>query len=131
MMLLQLLGENLAPIVIEEDNESPSQPEEEHIDMVNEEVKALKQEPRVIPAIPIQTVIPTTLYPTITITPEAQVIKLTSRPITTKSILVTKASGFSPITLRNNKGRCIGRDTKNSPPKLVKASKKVYQYHDA
>ncbi|GJS71051.1 hypothetical protein Tco_1096538 [Tanacetum coccineum] len=77
------------------------------------------------------TVIPTTLNPTRTITPEAQVIEETSRPITTKSNPVTKASGSSLITLKNDKGKCIGRDTNNLPLKLVKASRKVCQYDDA
>ncbi|GJY69052.1 hypothetical protein Tco_0472034 [Tanacetum coccineum] len=74
-----------------------------------------------IQADPIQTIIPTTT-PIITkvITPITTITPIKDTP-------VTEASGSSFITPRIDKGKGIARDIDDSPPKLVKALRKVRQ----
>ncbi|GJV13838.1 hypothetical protein Tco_1355379 [Tanacetum coccineum] len=91
---------------------------------------------KVVNATPIQTIFPTTSYPTPSITHEAQVIELSSIPSHTYPIIDTTPPKDQPgsssfITLKVNKGKGIARDTHDLPPKLIKASRKVYPDLDA
>nr|GEU62320.1 putative ribonuclease H-like domain-containing protein [Tanacetum cinerariifolium] len=91
--------------------EGEQNPIEAHKDQPEEpkETKEPAQEPQVIQAVPIPIAIPTT-----TITPEAHIIESSSRTQITDPIL----DG-------------ITRETDDSPPKLVKASRKVHSNPDA
>nr|GEW38574.1 retrovirus-related Pol polyprotein from transposon TNT 1-94 [Tanacetum cinerariifolium] len=68
----------------DERKETHSHIEGEQADMVteeHEEEKVTEEKPKVTQPEPIHTVIPTTPYPTTSITPEAQVIELTAQPV--------------------------------------------------
>ncbi|GJV13839.1 hypothetical protein Tco_1355380 [Tanacetum coccineum] len=91
---------------------------------------------KVVNATPIQTIFPTTSYPTPSITHEAQVIELSSIPSHTYPIIDTTPPKDQPgsssfITPKVDKGKGIARDTHDLPPKLIKASRKVCPNPDA
>ncbi|GKC78304.1 hypothetical protein Tco_1129078 [Tanacetum coccineum] len=102
--------------------------------MVSEMFHAFKATSSSTPSrsvVPIQSVNPTT-----SVTPKAQIIEISSKPSHTNSIIdITppkdKPESSSFITPRVDKGKGIARDTDDSPPKLVKASRKVRPDHDA
>ncbi|GJT71527.1 hypothetical protein Tco_1030813 [Tanacetum coccineum] len=102
------------------------------------ETKVQAQEPEVQARGPqvIQVVLIRSINPTTSITPKVQVIEISSKPSHTNLIIDITPPKDQPesssfITPRVNKGKGIARDTDDSPPKLVKALRKVRPDHDA
>ncbi|GJU39034.1 hypothetical protein Tco_1191991 [Tanacetum coccineum] len=99
-ILSQLKGEQVEMVTEEAQPEEPK------------EAKVGKQEPQVILAALIQTIIPTTTLITTEVIPP--MIKITP----TKVTLVIEASGSLPITLKVDKGKGIATESDHSPLKL-------------
>ncbi|GKB73726.1 hypothetical protein Tco_0935138, partial [Tanacetum coccineum] len=110
--------------------ETPSQTEGEKDDMITKEIvsktadveKESEQEPQDTETIPIIIVNPT-------VTPsEPEIIRSSSRPQLTDPIVevqVSQPKSSSHTSPKHDRGKCIARDTDESPRKLVKASTDV------